>query len=184
MSLKFAILGFLALDATSGYTLQQRFDASVSSFWSVTQSQIYRELKDLERDGWVCSEIVPGHGRPARNVYSVTPRGTAALQQWLREPVEPQQIRHPLLLKLAFSGLSDPAVGSTLLEEYHAELGVVEASYQDRAGAAEIFGHARTSREALIWQLILENGLSWVRAERAWAARAIGVWKEETRETE
>ena len=48
MSLKYAILGFLALEPVSGYTLRQRFEGSVSSFWSVTQSQIYRELKALE----------------------------------------------------------------------------------------------------------------------------------------
>ena len=44
MSLRGAILGFLSFEPTSGYTLKQRFDGSVRSFWSATQSQIYREL--------------------------------------------------------------------------------------------------------------------------------------------
>ena len=44
VSLRAAILGFLAIEPTTGYTLKQRFDGSVGSFWTATQSQIYREL--------------------------------------------------------------------------------------------------------------------------------------------
>src|SRR4051812_28326323 len=60
MSLQAAILGFLALEPTTGYTLKQRFDGSVKSFWSVTQSQVYRELHSLEAQGSVAAQREPG----------------------------------------------------------------------------------------------------------------------------
>ena len=72
MSLRAAILGFLRLDPTSGYMLRKRFEGSVGSFWSVTQSQIYRELHALEEDGLVASEREPGDGKPDRRVYALT----------------------------------------------------------------------------------------------------------------
>ncbi|HJQ56179.1 MAG TPA: PadR family transcriptional regulator, partial [Vineibacter sp.] len=102
MSLRAAILGFLSLDPTSGYTLKQRFDGSVRSFWTATQSQIYRELHALQREGLVSVEAVPGDGRPDRKVYSPTARGREALARWLEAPLEPLVLRHPLLLQLVF----------------------------------------------------------------------------------
>src|SRR4029450_9274695 len=100
MSLRGAILGFLSLEPTSGYTLKQRFDGSVRSFWSATQSQIFREPHALEEEGLVEVEAVPGNGKPERKVYSLTAPGRDALQRWLAEPLEPLGLRHPMLLKL------------------------------------------------------------------------------------
>ncbi|WP_437511230.1 PadR family transcriptional regulator [Sorangium sp. So ce1099] len=65
MSLRGAILGFLSFEPTSGYTLKQRLDGSVRSLWSMTQSQIYRELHALEGEGLVEARTVPGDGPPA-----------------------------------------------------------------------------------------------------------------------
>src|SRR6185503_17314664 len=103
MSLRGAILGFLSLEPTTGYTLKQRFDGSVRSFWSTTQSQIYRELYALEDEGLVESKLQPGRGRPDKKVYSLTRSGRAAFKEWLAQPLPPLELRHPLLLKLVFA---------------------------------------------------------------------------------
>jgi len=178
MSLRYAILGFLTLEPMSGYTLQKRFKGSMASYWSVTQSQIYRELAALEKAGLVSYRTVPSEGKPAQKQYSPTPAGRKALRGWLAEPVEPQAIRHPLLLKLSFLGRQPPAVVSKLLEAYLRELDNQEAEYRSRIGAAHIFGLASSPREALLWKLILDNGLAWVAAEHAWAEQALKEWQE------
>jgi DNA-binding PadR family transcriptional regulator len=180
VSLKYAIIGFLCLEPMSGYTLQKRFEGSVASFWSVTQSQIYRELRGLEAEGLVTYTTIPGDGRPAQKVFSPTKEGLAALGRWLSEPVEPQRIRHPLLLKLSFSGRQSPEVVTLLLEEYARELASMEAEYRSRVRAPHIFGLASSSREALLWKLILDNGISWVRSEKKWAERALREWEVES----
>jgi len=172
VSLRAAILGFLELEATSGYTLKQRFAGSVGSFWRVTQSQIYRELHGLERDGLVAAQRVPGDGKPDRKLYENTAAGRAALQRWLREPLEPLQLRHPLLLKLVFAADIEPAALDAILAQYDAALRATRADYAQRLHAPQIFALARSRREAEIWRLSIEHGLAWCAMEAAWIKTA------------
>ncbi|MCB9764469.1 MAG: PadR family transcriptional regulator [Alphaproteobacteria bacterium] len=179
MSLQHAILGFLDLEPSTGYTLDQRFAGSVGSFWTATRSQIYRELHAAERAGRVRVEVVPQDGRPARKVYHLTEAGRAALADWLAEPVGPAQLRDPFLLKLVFSASAPPEVTDGLLAHLQAELEASRAEYAARLERPEIFTLARSEREALLWRLSIENGLAWCEAQLAWAARARAALAEE-----
>jgi DNA-binding PadR family transcriptional regulator len=172
MSLRSAILGFLTLEPTSGYTLKQRFDGSVGSFWSVTQSQIYRELHALEADRLVSAKAVPGGGRPDRRVYSLTAAGRDALTRWLEEPLEPLFLRHPLLLKLVFSADVPAKKLDTLLAHYAEGVASTRADYQARLTDTKIFSLARSAREAIVWRLSIEHGLTWCDAELRWIDHA------------
>lgn len=172
VSLRAAILGFLSLEPTSGYSLKQRFEGSVSSFWTVTQSQIYRELHALERDGLVVAHREPGEGKPDRKVYELSESGRAALHDWLREPLEPLQLRHPLLLKFVFSAEVEPEELDTVLARYGESLARTREGYAARLSAPEIFALARSRREAQIWRLSIEHGLAWCDAELAWVETA------------
>lgn len=172
MSLRAAVLGFLRLEPTSGYTLRQRFEGSVGSFWSVTQSQIYRELHALEREGKVRARREPGEGKPDRKVYALTKAGEAELEEWLRAPVEPVQLRHPLLLKFVFASGVEPSALDRVLAGYEESLAATQADYRSRLSSKEIFSLARSRREATLWRLSIEHGLAWVDTELAWAMRA------------
>jgi PadR family transcriptional regulator AphA len=172
MSLRGAILGFLGLEPMSGYTLKQRFDGSVRSFWTATQSQIYRELHALGEDGLVEFATVRGDGKPDAKVYSLTRDGRAALERWLEEPLEPMLLRHPLLLKLVFAAEVAPAKLGALLDAYTSEMRATRAEYRSRRDDPQIFSLARSRREAKIWRLAVEHGVAWCDAELRWAARA------------
>ena len=172
MSLRGAILGFLSLEPTSGYTLKQRFDGSVQSFWTATQSQIYRELHALEEDGAAVAERLPGEGKPDRRVYRLTQRGREELAQWLAEPLEPLVLRHPLLLKFVFAAELPPAVLDAQLARYAEGVEATRHEYEGRLASEEIFTLARSARERSVWQLSIEHGLGWCDAELAWVARA------------
>ncbi|WP_437318997.1 PadR family transcriptional regulator [Sorangium sp. So ce385] len=174
MSLRGALLGFLSLEPTSGYTLKQRFDGSVRSFWSVTQSQIYRELHAMEREGLVEVTTMPGDGKPDRKVYSLMEPGRAALKGWLEEPLEPLVLRHPLLLKLVFAAQVPPKKLDDLLARYARELEATKSDYEGRLGDERIFALARSSRERDLWRLSIEHGLAWCDAELGWIERARG----------
>ena len=176
--------GFLNIEPTTGYTLQQRFDSSVKSYWSATQSQIYRELKSLREQGLVTVVRKPGQGKPDQLVYHLTDAGQRALDQWLREPVEPQQIRHPFLLKLSLSAGSDLEVICGLFKTYQGELTAIEADLRSRKDAGQIFDNARSGRERLLWRLILDNGTAWVQTELTWTANALESLKELSQEEE
>jgi DNA-binding PadR family transcriptional regulator len=172
MSLRRAILGFLSLEPTSGYTLKQRFEGSVGSFWTATQSQIYRELHGLEGNGLVAVESVRGTGKPDRKVYSLTPAGRADLTRWLREPLDPLTLRHPLLLKLVFAAELAPHALDALLETYSNRMTATRAQYAARLHDPRIFSLARSARERSIWRLAVAHGIAWCDSELTWIARA------------
>lgn len=172
MSLQAAILGFVALEPTSGYTLKQRFDGSLRSFWTATQSQIYRELHVLERNGLVAVERTPGDGKPDRKVYSLTTLGREALARWLVEAPEPLMLRHPLLLKFVFAADLPPRDLDALLDRYGQGVAATRANYASRLDEPRIFSLARSTREQRIWRLAIEHGLAWCDTELDWLARA------------
>jgi DNA-binding PadR family transcriptional regulator len=172
MSLRQAILGFLDLEPTTGYTLGQRFSGSVGSFWSATQSQIYRELHDLERSGLAQVAVIPQPGKPPRKVYSLTAQGRAELERLLAAPVEPLVLRDPFLLKFVFSASAPPEELDRALAQQAKELEARRSEYRDRLSAPHIFSLARSEREALLWRLSLQNGLGWCEAQLSWLAQA------------
>ncbi len=172
MSLRHAILGFLELDPATGYTLQQRFDGSVRAFWTATQSQIYRELHALDREQMVQVEVVPQDGKPPRKIYSTTAAGRAELRRWLEAPVEPMQLRDPLMLKLVFANDVAPSVLDQTLAKYAQSLDATAADYRARLKSEQIFSLARSPRERVLWELSIEHGLAWCEAQVEWAQRA------------
>jgi PadR family transcriptional regulator AphA len=172
MSLRAAILGFLDIEPSSGYSLRQRFEGSVGSFWTVTQSQIYRELHALENDRLVAAKVARGRGKPDRRTYALTDAGHDALQDWLNAPLQPLQLRHPLLLKLVFAASLEPAALDALLDRYQRDMEATRAEYAARLESADIFDLARTPREAAIWRLSIEHGIGWCDAEIAWLRKA------------
>ncbi len=171
MSLRYAILGFLELEPTTGYILGQRFSGSVGSFWTATQSQIYRELHALEQEGLVRVEVVPQDGKPARKVYFVNLAGQEAMRAWLEEPAELLTLRDPLLVRFVFSATAPPAVLDAQFARARQALQERQEEYRARLGSEEIFSLARSPREALLWRLAIEQGLSWCEAQLAWLAR-------------
>jgi PadR family transcriptional regulator AphA len=171
VSLRGAILGFLSLEPCSGYTLKQRFDGSVASFWSATQSQIYRELHGLEREGLVATERQPGDGKPDRKVYSLTDAGRAALDAWLAEPLEPLQLRHPLLLKVVFAAEQPPEALDAVLARYADGITATRRDYAARLESDAIFGLARSEPERTLWRLAIEHGVAWCDMELGWVER-------------
>ncbi len=102
--LKFALLGFLNYIPMTGYELEGWINASTGNFWHAELSQIYKTLKQLEKDGEVSSRVEPQAGRPDKRVYTITDSGRSSLQQWLSTPIlEEVDKKDPLLLKLFFS---------------------------------------------------------------------------------
>lgn len=173
MSLRHAILGFLDLEPTTGYTLAQRFEASVGAFWTATRSQIYRELHALHAAGLVTMDELPQAGKPARKVYALTAGGRAALRRWLESDAEPMQLRDPFQLRLVFAAGLEPGRLTRLLQAYDQALAGREADYRARLAATEIFALARSEREAALWRLSIDSGLRWCRSQRQWVAAAL-----------
>ncbi len=117
MALEHAILVSLLEQPGSGYELARRFDRSIGRFWTATHQQIYRVLRRMETDGWIAAEEVAQDGRPDKKVYSAAAPGRTALAAWLREPVEPETVRHELAVKIRAAAFDDSAALASLVSE-------------------------------------------------------------------
>lgn len=99
-----AVLGLLSFgEELSGYDLKKRSDRSLHFFyWSPSFSQIYGELKRLEKAGYARSRMVAQEtGNRDKRVYVITDEGMAAVRHWVREaPVEPPVLKHGVMLRL------------------------------------------------------------------------------------
>src|SRR6202050_1362334 len=101
-----ALLGLLHGDDASGYELWNAAREFIGDFWTVTRSQVYRELAALDSRGLI---VVQAVGARSRRAYRITQEGRAAFAGWLAQPPGPEQIRYPLLLTLAFGSVLDNA---------------------------------------------------------------------------
>lgn len=97
---KFAIVGLLSRGPASGYDLRKLIEERISHFWSESFGQIYPILKQLTVERLARRKVERQIGKPDRQVYSLTDRGEAALDEWLRKPAEFQVARNETMLKL------------------------------------------------------------------------------------
>jgi DNA-binding PadR family transcriptional regulator len=102
MDVKFPILGFLMEAEATGYDLKQRFQDPVGFFYRVSDGSIYPALKKLARDGLVKLRT-ERHGRRARKIYAITPRGRAHFMRMLREPAQPVFVFDESQVKMYFA---------------------------------------------------------------------------------
>ncbi|MCX4693893.1 helix-turn-helix transcriptional regulator [Streptomyces sp. NBC_01408] len=107
-----AVLGLLSFgEELSGYDLKKRSDRSLRFFyWSPSFSQIYSELKRLERAGYASSRTVAQEtGTRDKRVYRITGTGMTAVREWAREtPPDPPVLKHGPMLRLWLGHLLEP----------------------------------------------------------------------------
>lgn len=174
MSLDYAILGFLNYHPYSGYDLKKIFDTSVQHFWPADQSQIYRTLNRLTKQGFAEMEKIPQEDRPDRKVYHITEAGRAELLQWLSGPPPMSTPRSAPLIQVFFAGqLKDDEI----LEKFEGYAAIMRSflgQYDQVSDQLDPFLEEIPSpREHFFWLLTLENGIRNMRANLEWAESVI-----------
>ena len=168
MSLKYALLGVLSLREMSGYDIKRHFDRAVHFVWNASDSQIYRELRGMERDGLIASRLIQQESKPNKRLYRMTAEGGRELDAWLVSPAERPYSKEPFLLRLFFLARVSDDDARKLLE---ARLNEVESLLD--VAAERLRAYADTSRssqpEMLWWQTRLIEGMRRMQsAEGAW----------------
>ncbi|MFG1927738.1 PadR family transcriptional regulator [Cryptosporangium sp. NPDC048952] len=113
-----SLLGFLHEGDFSGYDLVRVAEQLIGDFWSLSQSQVYRELAALTERGYVEGGEV---GARSKRRYRITDAGRDAFAQWLSVPPSPEQIRFPLLLTIAFGAHVDRDRLSRFIDDHRRE---------------------------------------------------------------
>ena len=97
----YVLLGLLSHESMTGYEMKKRLDTTLRFFWGGSYGSIYPTLNLLEAEGKVTKENASCNGREKIS-YSITEYGKESLKEWLRRPVEKDELRYETLLKLFF----------------------------------------------------------------------------------
>src|SRR6266542_6209486 len=128
-----SLLGFLHQGPLTGWDLVETAQREIGDFWSLTRSQVYRELAAMAEAGLVeAGERGPRERRP----YRLTQAGRAAFAEWVRREPGPETIRFPLLLTIVFGRHLPPQRLAAMVAEHRARHERQLAEYEKLRGEA------------------------------------------------
>jgi len=130
----------------------------LGAYWSMTRSQVYRELPALADAGYV---KLGKPGARSSQPYAITPAGKRAFARWLSESPGREAIRNPVALRVAFGAhQSAPQLQQVYSQavEYH------------NAALAEAREQAKEARKAgdEFFAAALDFAVGYHRASLAW----------------
>lgn len=158
-----SLLGFLHRGPMSGWDLAATAQTLIGDFWSLTRSQIYRELSAMAAAGLV----EPGAPGPReRRAYTLTQQGRDAFAEWISQEPASETIRFPLLLTITLGRHLPPERLGHFIDTHRAVHAQRLTGYeQQQAALAEL-------REPDPYALAtLEFGLAYERAVLRWFDR-------------
>lgn len=173
MSLKHSLLVMLSAAPATGYELSQQFKGGIGFFWNASHQQVYQQLAQMTKDGWVRFETQSQPDKPDRKIYAITQAGQAALSRWLTTPVAPSKSKDALLIKL-FAGESLVPV-AFLQDELRRHRAIHQKSL-DKLLAIEQEYQAKSAKEQralLLPYLTLRRGITGEQAWLTWADEAL-----------
>ncbi len=166
--LKHGILGLIDNGDKTGYEIMTVFRDSLSHFWTAQTSQIYRELKTLEKAGWITQTHVEQTGKPDKNVFSITPAGHDELVRWLREDEIPAGYKNAFLLKTFFMG-DLPVEENIAFFKMFRNDSVFPDEGKGASDNVDLYRQAiRHPEKAIYWKLTIEFGRMYEKMQREW----------------
>lgn len=180
MSLAFGILGFLSYTPMNGYSLVKAFDSSLDFFWHAQSSQIYQELKKLEKQGYICGEMVIQEDRPNKRVFSITDTGKKEFMEWLAAGAgeDATQFKSAFLMKVFFGGNMPPAQSAAMLRSFQADC----EAYLQRMGSVPesiaSYGSHLEAYQKIYWQFTADFGYRFIKTCIEWAGECAAKLEE------
>lgn len=102
------ILGLLSHEELTGYDIKKQIDVSLKYFWGASYGSIYPTLSELVHRG-LATKRASGDSRRTKLIYTITKDGQHYLSQWLKLPIEKDELRYETLLKLFFGSETGPS---------------------------------------------------------------------------
>jgi PadR family transcriptional regulator, regulatory protein AphA len=156
MSINYAILGILSYRPMTGYDLKKIIQDSVFMHWSGNNNQIYKALTELHDNRLVINTVELNENSPTKKIYSITNEGLKALKEWVLSPAEPNEIKKPFLIRLAWSMQLNTSEITRLLDQYEDQI-KMQLLMEQRKSQDASFLPDRTQLESTIWEFINDN---------------------------
>lgn len=190
MSLRYALLAILTAQPMTGYDLAKAFRASVGHVWHAPNSQIYPELRRMEKDGLVDGESVAWGTRGTKTQYTPTPSGLAAFREWMATPLDYALARDPAHLRAAYFEWTDPTVARAQLgahlahfeglrEQWATQLDLIRRrEHPIVKRRLEVFPESEWDRIVGFKQFAYEGLVAQAEQEMQWARRGMDLVNE------
>jgi DNA-binding PadR family transcriptional regulator len=155
-----SLLGFLHAGPMTGWDLVTTAQIVIGNYWSLTQSQVYRELAAMAVTGLVeAGERGPRDRQP----YQLTDAGRTAFTDWLTREPGAENIRFPLLLTILFGRHLPPETLAGFVRHHRETHAARLRTYEEQRAAADASGAADPYVLAT-----LDFGLAYERAVLEW----------------
>ena len=82
-------------------------DTALKYFWGASYGSIYPTLAGLVERG-LANKREAGENKRNKIIYTITEEGRCYLKEWLRQPIEKDELRYETLLKLFFGNEEGP----------------------------------------------------------------------------
>ena len=172
--LKHGILGLLNYGDMTGYMIMEVFRDSLSYFWNAQTSQIYRELQNLKKQGWVSDISIAQAGKPDKNLFSITESGREELRRWLAEEDTGLDTRSPLLMRTFFKGELPIDENIAFFERVNAQSNAFLSQMGEPSGKAGFYENAiNEPMKALYWKMTIEYGVMYMKMIKEWSEKCI-----------
>ncbi len=153
---KWAILGILTIEPSSGYDIKKFTEEMLRHFWHESYGNLYTKLKQLLEKKLVTNKIYRQSGKPDRIVYSITEAGRQEFKTWIQEPAAPDIVRSELLLKMFFGNHLAPKKIISVLEDYR---GKQEKNLRILHGIGMMLSEMEDQPGLTCWKLTLRRGI-------------------------
>jgi DNA-binding PadR family transcriptional regulator len=159
-----SLLGLLHVRNMSGWDLVEAAQERIGNYWTLTQSQVYRELAKMDERNLVALVDV---GARDRKVYQITAAGRETFREWINRDPAADQIRVPLLLTIQFSEHLDPGRLTEILAAQRAAHAERLAKYERNEEVLEFEDRVHGPRNVLR-RATLRFGIRHEQAALAW----------------
>ncbi len=164
------LLGFIAREPLSGYSLKKRFSASPAGVYQPSPGAMYPALRRLVARGLLTVTETVSRGRRELRLYHATEAGRAVHLDWLRQPVDPAGVVSDLGMHLMrFAMMEDQLETEEVLAFLESLAGALDGFV---AGLEQYLasGAQAARRHA---ELALRHGIAMHRASLDWARSAM-----------
>ena len=176
--LKHGILGLLNYGDMTGYKIMEVFRDSLNYFWTAQTSQIYRELRTLEKQGAVTHTVIKGDGRPDSKLFSITDEGRAELIRWLSGE-NGFDTRSRLLMLTFFRGELPAEENIRFFKEIKKSALRFGSGMDKPAEKSDLYAKALSIPEkAVYWKMTVAYGAMYVKMLCEWCDMCISMLDE------
>lgn len=174
MSLKHGLLGLLNYGTMTGYELDKAFKVSLNFFWQAQTSQIYRELKEMEKCGWLTSEIVYQTEKPNKKLYQLTEEGKTELRSWLLQD-SGDTPHSQFLMRIFFAGEIEKNSAIDVLKAFKARNESTLLQLKGTGRNIDKYQMATDSNKTIYWNLAADYGVANAHMCIRWAEEAVKI---------